>query len=105
MTRYVSLLRGINLGPTTQVSMPELKQVYTDLGFDDVETYIRSGNVVFGSSDPPDDVRRRIESGLAERPDMTIAVAPRPARSAIVAVTAGTAWPPIAPVSPRHRST
>jgi uncharacterized protein (DUF1697 family) len=74
VTSYVSLLRGINLGPTTQVSMPELKQVYADLGFDDVETYIRSGNVVFGSDDPPDVVRRRIESGIAERLDMTIDV-------------------------------
>ena len=74
MTRYVSLLRGINLGPTTQVSMAELKQVYTDLGFDDVQTYIRSGNVVFGSDDPPDDVRRRIEAGIAERLGMTIDV-------------------------------
>lgn len=77
MNRYVSLLRGINLGPTTQVCMPELKQVYADLGFADVETYIRSGNVVFGSDDPPDDVRRRIETGIAERLDMTIDVVVR----------------------------
>ena len=77
MTRYVSLLRGINLGPTNQVSMPELKQVFADLGFADVETYIRSGNVVFGSDEPPDDVRRRIETGIAKRLDMTIDVVVR----------------------------
>ena len=74
MTRYVSLLRGINLGSTNQVSMPELKQVYVDLGFGDVETYIRSGNVVFGSDDAPDGVRRRIETGITERLDLTIDV-------------------------------
>lgn len=77
MTRYVSLLRGINLGPATQVSMPALKQVYLDLGFDDVETYIRSGNVVFTDDDPPDDVRRRIESGVAEHLGMSIDVVVR----------------------------
>jgi len=77
VTRYVSLLRGINLGPTTQVSMPALKQVYLDLGFDDVETYIRSGNVVFSDGDPPDKVRRRIEAGIAERLDMAVDVVVR----------------------------
>jgi uncharacterized protein (DUF1697 family) len=77
VSRYVSLLRGINVGPTNQVSMPELKQVYVDLGFDDVETYIRSGNVVFGSDDPPDVVRHRIESGIVERLGMSIDVVVR----------------------------
>ena len=35
----------------------------------------------------------------------SIAVAPRPICSATAALTAGSAWPPIAPVSPRQRST
>jgi len=77
VTRYVSLLRGINLGPTTQVSMATLRQVYLDLGFDDVETYIRSGNVVFSAGDPPGEVRRRIEAGIAQRLDMGIDVVVR----------------------------
>jgi uncharacterized protein (DUF1697 family) len=77
VTRYVSLLRGVNLGPTTQVSMPALKQVYLDLGFDDVETYIRSGNVVFSADGPPGRVRRRIEAGIAERLGITIDVVVR----------------------------
>lgn len=77
MTRYVSLLRGINLGPTTQVSMADLKRVYLDLGFDDVETYIRSGNVVFSSDDRPDRVRRRIEDGIAERLGLSLDVVVR----------------------------
>ena len=77
MTGYVSLLRGINLGPVNQVSMPALKQVYVDLGFDHVQTYIRSGNVVFGSDEPPDRVRRRIEAGIAEHLGMTIDVVVR----------------------------
>ena len=56
--------------------------------------------------------RRQRRSGGASSPAThaasavgSIVVAPRPARSATVAVTAGTAWPPIAPVSPRQRST
>jgi uncharacterized protein (DUF1697 family) len=77
VTRYVSLLRGINLGPTTQVSMSDLKRVYLDLGFGDVETYIRSGNVVFSSDEPAGDVRHRVEAGIAERLGMTLDVVVR----------------------------
>jgi len=77
VTRYVSLLRGVNLGPTTQVSMADLKRLYVDLGLDDVETYIRSGNVVFSSGDRPDEVRRRIEDGVADRLGMSLDVVVR----------------------------
>ena len=45
--RYVALLRGINVGGNTKVSMPELKQVFYELGFENVTTYINSGNVAF----------------------------------------------------------
>ena len=45
--RYIALLRGINVGGNTKVSMPELKQVFSDLGLENVVTYINSGNVAF----------------------------------------------------------
>jgi uncharacterized protein (DUF1697 family) len=65
-TTYVSLLRGVNLGPESQVSMPELQQLYADLGLHAVSTYIRSGNVVFASGDRPEALRERIERAVAE---------------------------------------
>ncbi|WP_031498686.1 DUF1697 domain-containing protein [Bryobacter aggregatus] len=46
-TRYVALLRGVNLGGRTVVPMKELARIFTDLGCSDVVTYIQSGNVVF----------------------------------------------------------
>lgn len=48
-TQYVALLRGINVGGNTKVSMAVLKQVFEKLGFSDVSTYINSGNVIFSS--------------------------------------------------------
>lgn len=66
MTAYVSLLRGVNLGPASQVSMPQLKQAYEEHGFEEVTTYIRSGNVVFTSPDSADVVRRRVEAAIAD---------------------------------------
>ncbi|MBG6102513.1 uncharacterized protein (DUF1697 family) [Micromonospora vinacea] len=49
MTRYVALLRGVNVG-TTRLAMADLRQIVTDLGHEDVTTYLQSGNVAFGSS-------------------------------------------------------
>jgi uncharacterized protein (DUF1697 family) len=45
MARLVALLRGINVGSAKQVPMPRLRQVLEALGYSDVETYLRSGNV------------------------------------------------------------
>jgi uncharacterized protein (DUF1697 family) len=47
MPRYVALLRGINVGGKNPVPMPALKACFEDAGFEDVGTYIQSGNVVF----------------------------------------------------------
>lgn len=51
---YVALLRGINVGGNNMVSMKSLKQSFERLGFQDVSTYINSGNVLFRTpqSDP-----------------------------------------------------
>jgi uncharacterized protein (DUF1697 family) len=50
MTRYVALLRGINLGSSRRVSMQDLRALLTDLGYDDVRTLLQSGNAVFGAA-------------------------------------------------------
>ena len=50
--RYVALLRGINLGGATMVKMEELRKCFEALGFEDVKTYINSGNVGFDCRSP-----------------------------------------------------
>ena len=45
--RYVALLRGVNLGARNKVPMPALRAAVEELGFDEVATYVQSGNVVF----------------------------------------------------------
>jgi uncharacterized protein (DUF1697 family) len=51
---YVALLRGINVGGKNIVAMKSLKASFEKLGFDDVSTYINSGNILFrsGEKDP-----------------------------------------------------
>jgi uncharacterized protein (DUF1697 family) len=43
---WVALLRGINLAGRNRVSMPELRQALSAAGYEDVRTYIASGNVL-----------------------------------------------------------
>jgi len=47
MKKWISLLRGINVGGSKRILMADLKKLYEDLGFSQVSTYIQSGNVLF----------------------------------------------------------
>lgn len=51
--KYVALLRGVNVGGNRTVPMRELRQIFEDMGFTDVTTYINSGNVIFSSASKP----------------------------------------------------
>lgn len=53
MYKYITLLRGINVGGKV-LKMDKLKSIYESLGLDAIETYIQSGNVFFNT--PIDDV-------------------------------------------------
>jgi uncharacterized protein (DUF1697 family) len=50
MTKYVSILRGINVSGHKKILMADLKILYQDLGFENVICYIQSGNVIFDSA-------------------------------------------------------
>jgi len=47
--KYIALLRGINVGGNNKVSMADLKTCFEALRFENVRTYINSGNVIFDS--------------------------------------------------------
>ncbi len=55
MKRQIALLRGINVSGKNKVPMVELKEGFEVLGFQEVKTYLNSGNVIFSSDG--DDVR------------------------------------------------
>lgn len=50
MTRFALLVRGINVGGKHKVVMAQLRQELTELGLENVETYINSGNIFFDTS-------------------------------------------------------
>src|SRR5262245_28787668 len=47
MRTMVALLRGINVGGKNMISMSSLKASFERMGFEDVSTYINSGNIIF----------------------------------------------------------
>ena len=67
MTKYLVLLRGINVGGKNKVPMADLRELLEELGFKDVSTYIASGNVILRSSLKPAAIKRKIEEALPKR--------------------------------------
>jgi uncharacterized protein (DUF1697 family) len=63
----ILLLRGINLGPNKRIAMPELRTALTDAGFNDVRTYVQSGNVVLRTSVIANKLGAQSEKLIAER--------------------------------------
>ena len=49
MKKNIAILRGINVGGRRKILMNELKEMFKELGFREVHTYIQSGNVIFNS--------------------------------------------------------
>ena len=62
MTRYIALLRAINVGGRN-VKMAHLRELFEALGYSNVETFIASGNVIF---DSPAEDSRTLESEIEE---------------------------------------
>jgi uncharacterized protein (DUF1697 family) len=66
-TRYVALLRGINVGGRNMVAMADLREAFQADGYEAVSTYIQSGNVLFESDAPRRSLEGDIEAMLERR--------------------------------------
>ncbi|MGN6127728.1 MAG: DUF1697 domain-containing protein [Humibacter sp.] len=66
MTRFIALLRGINVGGRT-IKSAELADVFRSLGYDNVKTVLASGNVVFEADGRASALRSKIEKALGDR--------------------------------------
>jgi uncharacterized protein (DUF1697 family) len=65
--RQIVLLRGINLGPTRRVAMPELRTLLGEAGYGGVRTYVQSGNVVLDSESDPAQLQRDCAELISSR--------------------------------------
>ena len=60
MTTHIALLRGINVGGNNKLPMKDLSVILGGLGYENIKTYIQSGNVVF-------DTARKLAANEAEK--------------------------------------
>lgn len=75
MKTFIALLRGINVGGKNKISMPELKIAFQNKGFEDVLTYINSGNIIFKANETNKDIlREQCEGLIKETFELTIPV-------------------------------
>ena len=62
MKKYIALLRGVNVGGKNKIAMPDLKAAFEATGFEDVLTYINSGNVIFSADGEETELAVRCEA-------------------------------------------
>lgn len=74
MDTFIALLRGINVGGHNKIPMAELRSMCADLGWDDVQSYIQSGNLVFKASSTPANLETKLEGAIERRFDLSIPV-------------------------------
>jgi uncharacterized protein (DUF1697 family) len=79
VTVHVGLLRGVNVGGKTKLPMADLRRIAEGCGFDDVRTYVQSGNVVFRTSGAAAAVAKKLRSAIAAGTSLNPAIAIRSA--------------------------
>ena len=70
--RYILLLRGINVGGKNKVEMRELSALLTAAGFEEVGSYINSGNLFFSSAEAKESCISKIRALLEAKYDFPI---------------------------------
>jgi uncharacterized protein (DUF1697 family) len=102
MTRYVALLRGINVAGHNRVAMADLRALATEQGFEHVETVLQSGNLVFdGRPMASSRLESLLEEALAERLGLKIAFFVRTGKE-VEAIVSGNPFPREAKSDPAH---
>lgn len=66
MTRYVVLLRGVNVGGVN-LKMADLAALVRGLGYAEVKTVLASGNLILESPDAASGIKETLQAALRER--------------------------------------
>ncbi|MES2286328.1 MAG: DUF1697 domain-containing protein [Bacteroidota bacterium] len=73
MNTFLSILRGINVSGHKKIPMVELKKLFGELHFENITTYIQSGNVVFKNKNSKD-LSKQIEQKIFEKYNFNVPV-------------------------------
>ena len=67
MKTYIVLLRGINVSGKNKLPMADLRNLLNELGFQNVKTYIQSGNIILTSDESKTTICKKIKDGIATK--------------------------------------
>ncbi|HEX7803623.1 MAG TPA: DUF1697 domain-containing protein [Pseudoxanthomonas sp.] len=96
MNHYIALLRAVNVGGTGKLPMADLRAMCESAGFQDVRTYIASGNVVLRSASSAAQVKTALESALLRYAGKPVGVLVRTAAE-MAAILSANPFPQAAP--------
>ncbi|BAV96023.1 conserved hypothetical protein [Lysobacter enzymogenes] len=85
---YIALLRAVNVGGTGKLPMADLRAMCEALGFQDVRTYIASGNVVFRTGLSEAKAKAALEAALRDYAGKPVGAVLRTAQDMAVALAA-----------------
>lgn len=78
--KYIALLRGINVGGHNKIPMAELRSLCAQIGLQNTESYIQSGNLVFSSAGISGELEDGLEQAIHQRFGFSVPVIVRSAR-------------------------
>lgn len=96
MNTYIALLRAVNVGGTGKLPMADLRAMCESVGFQEVRTYIASGNVLLRSDSSAVQVKAALEAALARYAGKPVGVLVRTGAD-MAAVIAANPFPKAAP--------
>jgi len=67
MNKYIVLLRGINVGGKNKLPMAELRTLLSENGYENVTTYIQSGNIFLNSTKIAEEINEHIKHLLKQQ--------------------------------------
>ena len=68
MESFIAILRGINVGGHNKIKMADLRSAMEKAGFEDVTTFIQSGNIIFNKKATDEkELDRQVETLIANR--------------------------------------
>ena len=67
MKTYIILLRGVNVSGKNKLPMVELRELLNELGFQSIQTYIQSGNIILDSDETKTVICQKIKEAIANK--------------------------------------
>lgn len=97
MARFVAFLRAVNVG-SRRVEMARARSVLTELGFEDVESYANTGNLIFATNGAAASLEARIRRAMEDEFGFELTTFVRTARQVRELVSAQ----PFRQIAPGH---